>query len=143
MVGRLTEDMTRLVDEIHAGRNDRRRLTQELTHAAAEMKAAVAGLRGTFAADLAGARAAWVGARAPVSRGIPAPEPAGAGARRMVAERQDALWEAAAGRRRLEAQRRASGEAPRGAESQGTASAALTPPLPDVPRRGTGSCLQH
>jgi len=79
MVGRLTEDMTRLVDEIHAGRNDRRRLTQELTHAAAEMKAAVAGLRGTFAADLAGARAAWVGARAPVSRGVPAPEPAGAG----------------------------------------------------------------
>ena len=62
-MGRLTEDMTRLVGEIHAGRNDRGRLMQDLTYAAAEMKRAVAGLRGTFAADLAGARAAWLVAR--------------------------------------------------------------------------------
>jgi len=111
MMGRLTDDMTRLVGEIHAGRNDRGRLMQELTHAAAEMKRAVAGLRDTFAADLAGARAAWVGARAPVSRGVAEPEPAGAGEWRTVAERQDALREAAAERRRLEAERRARDEA--------------------------------
>ncbi|MDP2701599.1 MAG: hypothetical protein Q8P98_05965, partial [Candidatus Rokubacteria bacterium] len=93
--------------EIHAGRNDRGRLTQELTHAAAEMKRAVAGLRGTFAADLAGARAAWVGAGAAGSRGAAEPEPAGAGEWRTVAERQDVLREAAAERRRMETVRRA------------------------------------
>jgi hypothetical protein len=99
MVGRLTDDMTRLVGEIHAGRNDRGRLMQELTQAAAEVKRAVAGLRGTFAADLAGARAAWVGARATVSRGVAESESAGAGEWRTVAERQDALRKAAAERR--------------------------------------------
>ncbi len=107
----MTDDMTRLVGEILAGRNDRGRLMQELTHAAAEMKRAVAALRGAFVADLAGARAAWLGVRAPVSRGIPAPEPAGAAEWRTVAERQDASREAAAERRRLEAERRARDEA--------------------------------
>jgi hypothetical protein len=111
MMGRLTDDMTRLMGEIHAGRNDRGRLTQELTYAAAEMKRAVAGLRGTFAADLAGARAAWVGAGAAGSRGAAEPEPAGAGEWRTVAERQDVMREAAAERRRLEAERQVRDEA--------------------------------
>ncbi|MBI2524985.1 MAG: hypothetical protein HYV93_03285 [Candidatus Rokubacteria bacterium] len=99
--------MTRIVDEIHAGRNERARLTQERKRAAVEMKHAVASLRGTFAADLAGAHAAWVGAGAAGSRGLAEPGPAGAGAWRAVAERQDVLREAAAERRRAEAERRA------------------------------------
>ena len=111
MMGRLTDDMTRLVGEIHAGRNDRGRLTRDLKHAAAEMKRAVAGLRGTFAADLAGARAAWVGAGAAGSRGAAEPEPAGAGEWQTVAERQDVLRAAAAERRRLETERRVRDEA--------------------------------
>ncbi len=59
-MGRLADDMTRLVGEIHAAREDRK-------HATVEMKRSVAHLRSAFAADLAGARAAWLGTRASVS----------------------------------------------------------------------------
>ena len=47
-MGRLTEDMTRLVGEIHAGRDERGRLTRDLKHATAEMKQAVAGMQAGF-----------------------------------------------------------------------------------------------
>ena len=106
-MGRLTDDMTRLVREIHAARDDRRRLTRDLEHAAAAVKHAVASLRGTFA----GARAAWVGATAPVSRGVGEPGPAASGGWEAEAEREDVLREAAAERRRLETERRARDEA--------------------------------
>ena len=110
-MGRLTDDMTRLVGEICAARGDRGRLTQDLKHSAAAVKHAVASLRGAFAADLAGARAAWVGATAAVSRQAEEPEPTGSEGWRAVAGRQDVLREAAAERRRLEAERRARDEA--------------------------------
>ena len=86
-MGRLTEDMTRLVGEIHAGRDERGRLTRDLKHATAEMQAGfrsahanmarrqqrmlgdfvsglrttVAGVRKEFAAEIAGAHRAWFG----------------------------------------------------------------------------------
>jgi len=66
-MGRLADDMTRLVGEIQAARDDRRRLMRDLKHATVEMRRAVAHLRSSFAADLAGARAAWLGAPASVS----------------------------------------------------------------------------
>jgi hypothetical protein len=47
-MGRLTEDMTRLVGEIHAGRDDRGRLVRDLKHATVEMKQAVAGMQAGF-----------------------------------------------------------------------------------------------
>ena len=47
-MGRLTEDMTRLVGEIVAGRDDRGRLTRDLKHATVEMKQAVAGMQAGF-----------------------------------------------------------------------------------------------
>lgn len=70
---RLTDDMTRLVGSIHAARDDRRRLLRDLKGATAEMKRAVAHLRSSFAADLAGARAAWLGAPASVARRVEEP----------------------------------------------------------------------
>ena len=47
-MGRLTDDMTRLVGEIHAGRDERGRLMRDLKHATAEMKRAVAGTQAGF-----------------------------------------------------------------------------------------------
>ena len=47
-MGRLTDDMTRLVGEIHAGRNDRGRLVRDLKTATVEMKGAVAGMQAGF-----------------------------------------------------------------------------------------------
>jgi len=47
-MGRLTEDMTRLVGEIHAGRDDRGRLMRDLKHATVDMKQAVAGMQAGF-----------------------------------------------------------------------------------------------
>jgi hypothetical protein len=44
-MGRLTEDMTRLVGEIHAARDGRGRLMRDLKHATVEMKNAVAGMQ--------------------------------------------------------------------------------------------------
>ena len=110
-MGRLTDDMTRLVGEIQASRDERGRLMRGLKHAATEMKRVVARLRGTFAADLAGARAAWVGARAPVSRAVGEPGPAAPGGWEAEAEHKDVLREAAEERRRLEAERPARDEA--------------------------------
>ncbi len=49
-MGRLTEDMTRLVGEIHAARDGRGRLMRDLAHATVEMKKAVVGMRATFRA---------------------------------------------------------------------------------------------
>jgi len=40
--------MTRLVGEIHAGRDERGRLTRDLKHATVEMKQAVAGMQARF-----------------------------------------------------------------------------------------------
>jgi hypothetical protein len=47
-MGRLTDDMTRLVGEIHGARDERGRLVRDLKHATAEMKRAVAGMQGGF-----------------------------------------------------------------------------------------------
>lgn len=78
-MGLLANDMMRLVGEIHAGRDDRRRLLRDLKHATVEMRRAVAHLRSRFAVDLAGARAAWFGAMAPVPREAGAPKVAAPG----------------------------------------------------------------
>jgi hypothetical protein len=47
-MGRLTEDMTRLVAEINTERSDRGRLMQEMRHSTAEMKRAVAHMKTRF-----------------------------------------------------------------------------------------------
>ena len=47
-MGRLTEDMTRLVGEIHVARDGRGRLMRDLKHATVEMKRAVAGMQARF-----------------------------------------------------------------------------------------------
>jgi hypothetical protein len=86
-MGRLTDDVTRLVGEIQMGRTDRARTIRDLKHAMAEMQAGfrsargdmarrqqrmlrdfvsnlrvtVAGVRKEFAAELAGAHRAWFG----------------------------------------------------------------------------------
>jgi hypothetical protein len=117
-MGRLTEDMTRLVGEIHAARDDRGRLMRDLKHATAEMKRAVAHLRSRFAAELAGARAAWFGARAPVSRRAGEPGSAAPGGREAEAEREDVLREAAEERSRLKAKRETEERAKRDAEAR-------------------------
>jgi type IV secretory pathway VirB10-like protein len=99
--------MTRLVGEIHAARDDRK-------HATVEMRRAVAHLRSSFAAELAGARAAWLGAMVTVPR-------MGAGTPRIAApgvEREDVPREAAEERRRLTAKRDAEEDAKRDAEAR-------------------------
>lgn len=89
-MGRLTDDMTRLVGEIHTGHADRARTIRDLKHAVAGMqagfrsahadmarrqqpmlrgfvsglRATVAGLRKGFAHDIEGAHKAWAGAAA-------------------------------------------------------------------------------
>lgn len=60
-MGRLTDDMTRLVAEIRGARRVRERCVQDVVCAVRAMKRRVAHLRSTWAADLAGARAAWSG----------------------------------------------------------------------------------
>ena len=110
---RLTDDMTRLVGEIHAARDGRGRLMRDLTRATVEMRRAVAHLRRSFAADLAGARAAWVGATAPVSPRAGVPETRAPRGRGVEAERGEVLREAAEERRRPEAERRARRPRPR------------------------------
>jgi hypothetical protein len=47
-MGRLTDDMTRLVGEIHTGRADRARTIREVKHVTAEMKRAVAEMQAGF-----------------------------------------------------------------------------------------------
>ena len=47
-MGRLADDMTRLVGEIHAARDGRGRLMRDLKHATVEMKNAVAGMQARF-----------------------------------------------------------------------------------------------
>jgi hypothetical protein len=110
-MGRLMDDMTRLVGEIHAARDGRGRLMRDLTHATVEARRAVANLRGSFAADLAGARAAWLGATAPVSPRAGVPETAAPGGLGGEAEREDVLREAEEERRRVEVERQARDEA--------------------------------
>lgn len=113
-MGRLTDDMTRLVGEIHAARDDRRWLLRSLKYATVEMRRAVAHLRSSFAADLAGARSAWLGAMVPVPR-------RGAGTPRIAApgvEREDLPREPAEERRRLKAKREAEERANRDAEAR-------------------------
>lgn len=115
---RLTEEMTRLVGEIHAARDDRRRLMRDLKHATAEMKRAVAHLRSSFAAELAGARAAWLGVPALVTRGVELAaswqrepeaehEPEPEAEHEPKVEHQDVLQKAVVEHRPLEAERRA------------------------------------
>ncbi|MDP2658636.1 MAG: hypothetical protein Q8O78_09510 [Candidatus Deferrimicrobium sp.] len=53
-MGRITDDMTRLVGEIKAGHRDRQQMMQNL-------RRNVSGLLKGFAGDLAGARRAWGG----------------------------------------------------------------------------------
>lgn len=48
IMGRMTDDMTRLVGEIRASRDDRGRLLQDLKHGTAEMKRAVARMQTGF-----------------------------------------------------------------------------------------------
>jgi hypothetical protein len=110
-MGRLTDDMTRLVGEIHAGRDERGRLIRDLAHATVEMRRAVAHLRRGFAADIVGVRAAWFGATAPVSPRAGVPETSAPRGREVEAEGGEVLREAAEERRRLEAERRARDEA--------------------------------
>lgn len=109
-MGRLTDDTTRLVGEILAARDERGRLTRDLKDWTAAMKRAVARLRGTFAADIAGAQAAWFGTRAPVTREAGEPGPAAPGGWEAEAEHEDVLPEATEGRGRREAERRARDE---------------------------------
>ncbi|MEK7757024.1 MAG: hypothetical protein AAB385_07415 [Planctomycetota bacterium] len=111
-MGRLTDDMTRLVGEIHAARDERGRAT-------AEMKRSVARLRSTFAADLVGTRAAWLGTRAFVSPRAVVPESVAPKGREAKGEREEVLGEAAEERRRLEAERRARAEAEPGRKARG------------------------
>jgi hypothetical protein len=47
-MGRLTDDMTRLVGEIHASRDDRGRLLRDLKLATVDMKRTVAGMQAGF-----------------------------------------------------------------------------------------------
>lgn len=47
-MGRLTDDMTRLVGEIHAGRGERGRLVQDLRQATTDMKRTVAAMQARF-----------------------------------------------------------------------------------------------
>ena len=47
-MGRLTDDTTRLVGEIHAGRDERGRLMRDLKSATVEMKGAVGGMQAGF-----------------------------------------------------------------------------------------------
>lgn len=49
-MGRLTDDMTRLVAEIQAGRTDRARLVRDIKRATAEMRHAVGRMLGGFRA---------------------------------------------------------------------------------------------
>lgn len=93
-MGRLTDDMTRLVGEIHAARDGRGRLMRDLTHATVEMRRAVAHLRRSFVADLAGARAAWLGATAPVSPRAGVSETTAPRGRGVQAERGEVLRKA-------------------------------------------------
>ena len=62
-MGRLTDDMTRLVGEIQTAHGERGRLVQELKRFARELQREGAQRRSMTAADLAGARAAWLGSR--------------------------------------------------------------------------------
>lgn len=87
-MGRLTDDITRLVGEIQAARDDRGRLMLDLRQATAEVRRAVAELRSGFAADLAGARAAWFGARAAVRAHAWVPESPAAEGWGLAAERE-------------------------------------------------------
>lgn len=47
-MGRLTDDITRLVAEIHAGHGERGRLLRDLRQSTAEMKGAVAAMQAGF-----------------------------------------------------------------------------------------------
>lgn len=60
-MGRLTDDMTRVVSEIHAARRARERSVQDRARAARERRRRVADLKSAWAADIGGARAAWSG----------------------------------------------------------------------------------
>ena len=108
----MTDDMTRLVGEIHAAREDRK-------HATVEMRLSVAHLRSAFAADLAGTRAAWLGTRAFVSPRAVVPEGVAPKGREAKGEREEVLGEAAEERSRLEAERRARAEAEPGRKARG------------------------
>ncbi len=111
MVGRLTDDMTRLVGEIHAARDDRDRLMWNLTQAAVETRRSVAHLRRGFADDLAGGRAAWAGARVAVSPQAGGPAAVAPSGRGSDGGRESAPREPEADRSHLETERQASHEA--------------------------------
>ncbi len=50
-MGRMTDDVTRLVGEIRASRDDRGRMMQDLRHVTADMKRAVAAMQTGFRSD--------------------------------------------------------------------------------------------
>jgi len=100
-MGRMTDDVTRLVGEIQASRDDRGRMMQDRRHAMAERRTAVAHLRNAFATDLAGARTAWAG----MPRTVPA------GRREVGVEREAAVREAAADQGPLQGERPARDDA--------------------------------
>ena len=124
-MGRLTDDMTRLVAEIHAARRARERSVQDRACAAGEMRRGVAHLRSAWAADIAGARAAWSGPAPPSAQAAFSP-PVVWGGWGVEAEHEALLREGTEGRGRFEAEhgapapaktrkaRRSSGQPPRG-----------------------------
>lgn len=109
-MGRLTDDMARLVGEIHAARRARERSMQDLARGARERRRRMAHLRSTWAADVVGARAAWAGAALPSgAAGVPAP---GRPGRRDVEAADEAVLREGTERGgRLEAERGASAPA--------------------------------
>ena len=50
-MGRMTDDVTRLVGEIRASRDDRGRMMRDLRHSTVEMKRAVAAMQAGFHSD--------------------------------------------------------------------------------------------
>lgn len=109
-MGRLTDDMTRLVAEIHRARRGRERCVQDVACAVRAMKRRVALLRSTWAADLAGARAAWSGLT--LSSGAAGVRATGRLGRRDVDAGHEAL-------RREETEKRGRFEAEAGASARG------------------------
>lgn len=129
-MGRLTDDMTRLVAEIHAARRARERSVQDRARAACEMRRRVADLRSIWTADRAGARAAWSGP-APLSGAAGVPVTGHSWRWDVEAEHEALPREATEGRGPFEAERgapappkirkarRTSGRTPRGSRETG------------------------
>ena len=103
-MGRLTDDMTRLVAEIHEARRARERSVQDRARATRVMRRRVAHLRSAWAAEIAGARAAWSGPAPPSGAGG-VPATGRPGGWDVEAEHEALLLEGTEGRGRFEAER--------------------------------------